>query len=397
MDFQFTPDEEAFRQEVSQWLDQELTPDILKEMEGFTWIRLPKEQPPGPLVRDFSKKLGAKGWVGMTWPRKYGGQERSSIDQYIVFEELEYHRARLLNAEAITIMGPIILAHGSEELKSELLPRIAHCEIEMALGYTESEAGSDLAALQIQAVENGDDYVIKGEKCFSSAAHYADYHWLAARTEATVPKHRGISLFIVDLKSPGIIITPMWTMSGSRTNQVFYDEVRIHKRNMVGEKNKGWEYLVEALDKERIFLSRVGEIRRAFEDLVEYAEQTRCDGELISKDPLVGSALAEMAIELEIAKLLVYRALWMENQGIKITYEAAMVKLFTSELTQRLVNMGTIMLGPHGQLQKGSKWAPLSGLIEEGYRAAVMHTFGGGSSEIMRNIIAIRGLRLPRK
>jgi len=230
MDFGFSKEEEAFRQVVRDFLKKEVTPEIIKEGEsGIGW---------GPHTWGLVRKLGARGWLTPTWPKEYGGLGLPSIYRFIIHEELDY--AEALPHEALTVgagvAGPTIMLYGSEEQKRDYLPRIARGEIEFALGYTEPQAGSDLASLQIKAEERGDHYVFNGQKVFNTRCHFSQYHWIAARTDPNVVKHRGISLFIVDLSSPGITLRPLWGIDGTRTNEVFYDNVIVPKKNLVGEK-----------------------------------------------------------------------------------------------------------------------------------------------------------------
>ena len=394
MDFRFTEEQEAFRKEVRRWLEQELTPEIRQDMELLSWVRASDEGPTSRL-REFNRKLGAKGWLGMNWPKEYGGQERSVIDQFIVIDEIACQWAVIPNHYAMTMEGPCILRHGSEEQRKEYLPRICRGEIELALGYTEPDAGSDLASLQMRAALDGADYVLNGQKTFNTSCHYADYHWLAARTDPDAAKHRGISVFIVDLKTPGITIRPLYTMAGGRTNEVYYDNVRVPMGNLVGQENRGWSYIVEALDYERIMTFLSSPLQLMVDGLVEYAKETQRDGKILAKDPIIRQKLADIAIAVEVARLLHCRALVMLDKGTIGNYEPAMLKLFVGEIAQRLTNIGMQILGPFGLLQEHSKWVSLKGRIETGYRATLMHTFGAGSSELMRNVIAMRGFGLP--
>lgn len=316
------------------------------------------------------------------------------VHRFIIKEEVAYHGGPH-TLVGVDMAGPTILLFGSPELKKAYLPKIAGGQVEFALGYTEPQAGSDLAALEIKAVEEGDYYVMNGQKVFNTACHYAHYHWLGARTDATVAKHRGISLFVVDLKSPGITIRPLWTMAGWRTNAVFYDNVKVPQKNLVGDKNRGWYHIATALDFERTYT--MGHIRHLFEKLVEYCKTTQHNGKVLGKDPLVRHKLAELATELEIAYLFAYRIAWILNRDAVPNYEAAMVKAFGSELEQRLAHAGTQILGLYGQLQQGSKWAPLQGAWEYRYRETVRSTLTRGTTEVMKNIVAQRGLGLPRE
>jgi alkylation response protein AidB-like acyl-CoA dehydrogenase len=288
------------------------------------------------------------------------------------------------------------MAYGTPEQKARFLPRIAAGEIDFALGYTEPEAGTDLASLSTRAVADGDDFIINGTKLYTSGAHRAEYVWLATRTDPEAPKHRGVSLFMVDLKSPGITVRPLWTMDGGRTNQTFYDNVRVPRENLVGEVNRGWYYVAHALDFERITVFTVATIRVGFDELVAFIKQASYDGYALKDDPEVRDQIARFSVELEVAQMLSYRVAWMVSKGEHPNYEASMLKVFCTEFQQRLYHYGTRILGLYGQLTPGSPHAPAGGRFERGHRSAVMPTFGAGSSEIQRNIIATRGLGLPR-
>jgi len=301
------------------------------------------------------------------------------------------------------------LRFGSDGLKKEFLPRIARGEIDMALGYTEPQAGSDLAALElraedsaetrttqgeVEAEDKGDYFLLNGQKMFNTHAHFVEYHWLGARTDPTATKrHRGISLMIVDLRSPGITIRNMTTIAGWKTNEVFYDNVKVPKKNLVGEKNRGFYYIMTALDFERMF--PVGNFQRMFDELLDYAKNTKRDGKPLSQDPIIRQKLAEMAIELEAANLLYYQLAYMLDKGEVPNYQSSMQKMFASEMAHRLADVATQIMGPRGQLQTGSKWVPLNGEAELHYRWGFIETVYAGTSEIMRNIIALRGLGLP--
>jgi len=384
MDFGFSKEEEAFRQEVRQFLKKAVTPELLEEAEGgLGW---------GPHTWEFMRKLGAKGYLTPTWPKEFGGLELPPIYRFIMHEELDYSGA--LPQEALVVganvAGPTIMLYGSEEQKRDYLPRIARGEIEFALGYTEPQAGSDLANLEIRAEEKDNSYILSGQKVFNTRCHFAQYHWLAVRTDTNVPKHRGISLMIVDLASPGITLRPLWGVDGIRTNEVFYDNVVVPKGNLVGEKNRGFYYTVTALEFERVLT--VGGLRRTFEKLVDYVKQVPS----LSEDTLVRQKIAQIATEIEVARLFCYRLAWLQTKRVVANYEAAASKLFSSELSQRMARVGMEILGLRGLIQKGSQWAPLDGKIEYLCRETLLNTIAGGTSEVMRNIIAARGLELPR-
>ena len=388
MDFRFSKEEEEFRKELGEFLDKELTEEIARQ----NW----EDKGLGPEGREFARKLGAKGWLGLGWPEEYGGSGGSPMYEFILVTELARRGAHVPNDIARLMGGPTILRHGSDELKKEFLPRIARGEIEFALGYTEPQAGSDLAALEMRAVEDGDCYIMNGQKMFNTECHYADYHWLAARTDPDAPRHRGISLFVVDMNSPGITIRPLWTMSGERTNEVFYDNVRVPKKRMVGEINKGFYYIITALNHERLTVYTIERLYPILNGLIQYAQETQYNGKPLAKDPMIRRKLAQMAIEFEVGRMIEYQAYSMICEGRELGYQSGVAKVFSSEMQQRLTNVGMQVLGQYGQLQEGSKWAPLKGKIEREYRASYLTTLGAGSSEIIRNIIAQRGLDLPR-
>ena len=386
MDFSFTEEEERFRREVREFLQLEVTEELIAETEANVGF--------GPQTWAFMKKLGAKGWLAPALPKEYGGMGANHTQRLILTDELLYHRAVPITLCAANIVAPTLMLYGNDEQQREYLPRIACGEIEFALGYSEPNAGSDLAALEIAAVEGGDDFLLNGHKIFNTGTHYAHYVWMAARTDPSLPKHKGISLLIVDAKSPGISIRPLWTMDGERTNEVFYENVRVPRKNLVGEKNRGFYYIATALAFERNF--PIGLIRRTFEELVDYARETTRLSKALIKDPLVRQDLAQLKVEIEVAHLLSYRVAWMTDKKIVPEWEAPMIKLFGTELMHRLGNTGIQIMGLYGMLEEPSKWVPLKGRIEHIYRHASRRTISAGTSEIMRNTIALRGQRLPR-
>jgi len=388
-----TAEEAEFRREVCDFLDKNLTPDvlekILQERDQYYEGR--------PHAREFGRKLGAKGWLVPHWPEEYGGLGRSPAYRRIIIEELSSRGAPMGGGIGTSIVGPVIMLHGTEEQKREFLPKIARGEIEMSLGYSEPNAGTDLASLEMRAISDGDDYVINGQKIYSSGAHEATHHWLAARTSVDVPRHRGISLFVVDLTSPGVTIRPLLTMAGERTNEVFYDDVRVPRKNRIGEENQGWSYLREALGFERMALSGMVNVRRIVDELIQYAKETEHNGKPLAEDPIVRQSLAQLAIESNIRRLFGHRTSWLMNKGIVPDVAAAIAKVWGNELDQRVANAGMQILGLYSQLEPDSKWVQLRGSVEHLYRFAVHLTYGGGSHELMRSLIATRGMDLPRE
>jgi hypothetical protein len=388
-----TEEEGNLRQKVRDFLDKELTPAVLQNIV----LEANQYYERGSYAREFARKLGAKGWLVPHWPKEFGGLELSSAHRRVLLEELLSHRAPTGGGIGTSIVGPVIMRHGSDEQKREFLPRIARGDIEFSLGYTEPNAGTDLASLQMRAVPDGDDYVINGQKVYSTGAHQATHHWLAARTNVDVPKHRGISLFIVDLASAGITVRPLWTMAGERTNEVFYDNVRVPRKNRIGEENEGWIIIREALGNERLVLSGMVNIKRILSELTKYAKETERDGKPLSKDPIVRQTLAQLAIEVNINRLFANRTTWLQSKGVIPIVEAAISKVWGNELDQRIANAGMQIMGLYCQLEPDSKWVPLKGSIEHLYRFAVHLTYGGGSHELMRSLIATFGMGLPRE
>ncbi len=388
MEFSFPPEEQKLLKEVRTFLKTEPTPELLSETQELGFIYGGKEG------RKFIRKFAAKGWLTPNWPEQYGGLGTSATLAFAIREEMALAGVPLIFVAA-HMAGPTIMHFGNEEMKNEWLLPIARGEVEFCLGYTEPQAGSDLSALSIRAVDDGDFFTVNGQKTFNTHAHVADYHWLATLTDPEARKYQGMSILIVDLKSPGITIRPLVTMAGWRTNEVYYDEVKVPKKNLVGEPNMGFYYVMHALDFERMF--PIAAYRRLFDKTVEYARNTVVDGEPLSKNPLVRQKLARLRIELEANKHLYYRLAYMLDSGQHPNYQASMQKLLATETAQRIANTATEVLGTYSQLKKGSKHAVLDGHVEHYYRNSVVETIYAGTSEIQRNIMALRGLELPRK
>jgi alkylation response protein AidB-like acyl-CoA dehydrogenase len=362
MDFRFDEEQEAFRKEVREFLQKEWT---LKDYD----LDNPEHW---DIAKEFEKKLGAKGWLCMAWPKEYGGLGASHMHQLVFAEEMAYAHAPILNGQGVHMVGPCLMLHGT--------------------------AGSDLASLQTRAVVDGDDYIVNGQKTWCSAAHRGDWIHLMVRTDPEAPKHRGISYLFVDMHSPGITMSPIIQMTGrSDFYEVYFDNVRVPRANLVGQENQGWFVALTTLAFERSAIGAiVSQARHVLEDLVRFAKETKRDGQPLIQDPMIGPRLAQLTIETEIAQLLSRRVVWMASQGQIPNYEASVAKTFTTELQQRIANFGTHLLGLYGQLAEGSKWAALEGHIQYEYLWTVGVTIYAGSNEIQRNIVATRGLGLPR-
>ncbi len=293
-------------------------------------------------------------------------------------------------------LAPRSCSSGQTARRSSSSLPIAAGDVEFALGYTEPDAGTDLASLQLRAVRDGDDYVMNGIKRFTSAAHRAEYVWLAARTDPDAPKHRGISMFLPTSAAPASPSSPSGRIGGGRTNEVYWDNVRIPASALIGEENRGWYYAAHALDFERVSIFTVSGVRAVFDSLLAWAKERQPSGRRPWDEALVRTTLADFKVQLEVLQSLSYRILGMIKRGDHPNYEASIVKIFSTEMMQRLQNAGTKMLGLSGQLNWTDPHAPINGRITRGYEAAVMPTFGAGSNEVMRNIIATRGFGLPR-
>lgn len=388
MDFSFSEDQDKFRQEVIEWLESNITPEIETENKI-------SEMGPGPHAKAFQKKMGEAGYLGIGWPKEFGGQGAPPMNQYIFYEELS-KRGVQIPTLTLSSVGPTIAMAGTEQQKLEYLPKILTGEIEFALGYTEPGAGTDLASLQTRAVIDGDDFVINGQKVFTLAAHHATHVWLAVRTDPEARKHRGISIIIVPIDTPGITIRPLWHLGDGRTNEVFYENVRVPRQNLVGELNQGWYLAATALDFERVGSGHYGSISTKLQKIIKYAKETLKNGKPLTEDPVIRSKLAQLALETELVRLLDYRAAWMIEAGKVPNSEASAVKVFYSELAQRMTDQAQHMMGLYGQLRPGSKYAPMEGIVERGYRNSYLMRFGAGTNEIQRNIIAQRRLGMPR-
>jgi hypothetical protein len=391
MDFRFTPEQEEWRQEVRGVIESLITPELRVEMESDDDVG------PGPAGKEFMRALGSRGLLGIPWPTKYGGLGRSLIDQYIFSEEIGRMGGLYTSSTAVNMVGPTIMRVGTEEQIDEWLPKIRSGEVEFALGYTEPGAGTDLASLETRAVEDGDEFVINGQKMFTSAAHFSSHIWLLARTDIDAPKHRGLSAFLLPMDAPGITVRPLWRMDDGRTNEVFFEDVRIPRANLIGEANRGWYHVAMALDFERVSLGgRYAGLLKRMNSLVAYANETVVDGQRLSQDSYIRSRFADLGIKLEVVRLFSYRTAWMIDQDHVPNYESSAQKIIATDLIQEIADFGVELLGMHGQLTQDSPHARLDGELEQAYRSGIFLRFGGGANEVQRDIIARRGLGMPR-
>ena len=389
MDFGFTPEQEAFRKEVREFIEKEFPPEKRKYGRSFLEAHSADDEA-WSFTREMARKLGAKGWLSLAWPKEYGGKG-SPILQAILTDELAYHNCPGWDIFGVGMIAPTLIRFASEEQKKQHLPGIARGEVFWCELLSEPEAGSDLASLRTRAVEKNDHFVLNGQKVWNTGAHRADWAVIVARTDPEVPKHRGISFFLLDMKTPGITVNPLINMAGHHEfNEVFLDEVKVPKENLVGGKNRGWYVVMALLDFERSCLPIVAMAHRYLEELLEYARQMK------SLNPTVRHRLAELLVECEVGRLIHYRALWMIEKGVIPNYESAMDKMYSMELNQRVTAAGMQVLGPYAGLLPDSKWAPLEGQAPLFYLRSIGNTLEAGSSEVDRIVIAQRGLGLPR-
>ncbi len=395
MEIRFTPEEEDFRMEVREFIKNELPPRW-KEL-GYTYWEEDDES--WEIITAWNKKLAEKGWLALTWPKEYGGLEASPFQQLIFEEEMYFQGATptwIEKSMTIDWVGPTIMMFGSEEQKRTYLPRASKGEINFCLGYSEPDTGSDLASLKTTAIEDGDEFVINGQKIWTTQAHRADYCWLAARTDIESSPYQGISVIIVDMKTSGITIRPIINMLESHSfNEVFFDNVRVPVKNVVGTKNNGWNQMMMALSLERGVGGFPAHAEYLVKQMIQYCKETEHNGELLANDPIIRRKLARISIEIETVKLLNYRITWMQSREMKTISETSVAKFLSTEMFVNMTDVGMQIFGPYSQLDRGSKWAPLKGIMSRWYLNAPSMGIGGGTSEIQHNIVAQRGFGLP--
>ncbi|MEX1103294.1 MAG: acyl-CoA dehydrogenase family protein [Dehalococcoidia bacterium] len=385
MDLRLTDAQVALQREVRAWLRA----NVAVEDEAFPYA---EEEDP-PRLKAFNKKLAAKGWIAPSWPEEYGGLGLGPMDQLVFGEEMSYARAPSGGrGPAVGYAGPTIQMYGTDEQKSRHLPGITNWDVVWCQGFSEPASGSDLASLQTTAVRDGDDWLLNGTKIWTSHGHYADWMYLLARTDVEAPKHKGISYFLVDLKSPGVSFQMMRNMGGRKGfGQYFFDSVRMPGDALLGEQNRGWYLATTTLDLERSNIANAGGARRTIDDLVAYIRRSGQRASAAHRQRLV-----QLRVDAEVATMLSYRVASVLEAGDVPNQEASLLKLFLSELDQRIANAGLHLLGMYGALMPGSPLAKLQAQFALTYLTTVPRTIAGGTSEIQRNIIATRGLGLPR-
>ncbi|MCU1375437.1 MAG: acyl-CoA dehydrogenase domain protein [Actinomycetia bacterium] len=399
MDFDFSPELVAFAEEVEKFLDENADPEIfdLTRENMAQIVDTPKR-------RALMKKIGEKGWLGMTWPKEWGGQESEGVYEYILNEALAGRGGPQIG-KGVGIIGKTILAVGSEKMKKEFLPKILDNEVEFAVGYSEPDAGSDAASMKLKATKDGDGWRLNGQKVWTTSAHFAEWYWVGARTDPD-NKHQGITLFLVPMDDPGITVNKIDTMGGApmgleRTNEVFLDNVFVHDDYVVGDVNKGFQYISQALDLERFTMFTFSPMKQRLDLLVDYVKTATVDDEPLKDDPVVRQRLAQLVTEAEVSRVLGLKVVAASMKaeatgGPPPTTESSEYKLFATEFSKRLADASMDLGSPGTQLRVGTEDAPMEGRAESTYRYTVIDTIGGGASEVQKNIIARRRLGLPK-
>ncbi|TXI40281.1 MAG: acyl-CoA dehydrogenase [Mycobacterium sp.] len=388
MDFDLDTDQLAWLDEVREFLRENVTEALRVEVAEHNL------EHPGGEVAAFRRKLGAKGWFGLNWPAEYGGLGLGAVHLHLLMSEFEYWGVPGPDL-TVTSIAPMIMRHGTEQNKQEFLPAIARGEMTCALGYSEPDAGTDLASLRTRAVRDGDEWVINGSKIWNSGAQRSTHEWLCVRTAPDAPRHRGISVIVVPVDSPGVRIRPLIAWSGYRTNEVFFDDVRVPVTNLIGEENHGWSYITGALDLERGALTNAGDLRRALDELQVLSRTPRLDGSVPLDNPAIRRRLAQAEADVEVAGLMGHEASSMLADGVIPTVEVSVEKVFSSELRQRIADLGIDVLGAEGLLAHRNPEARAGGRFEKLYRFAPLMRFGGGTNEVLRDVIAQRGHGMP--
>ncbi len=399
MDFGFATKQEDLRQDVRQFIKENVTPEVLSEIE-YTL-----EGGRGPNLRALQKKAADRGWMGISWPKEYGGQGGSRLDQYIVEEEFARVGVTMGSAGS---GAPAILAAGTEEQKKYFLPGLINGEITFALGFTEPQAGADLAGLQCRAVKDGDDYVINGQKMYTSSAHYATHVYLMCRTDPDAPRHRGISIFLVPMDTPGITVRPLWTIQSDppaptgttygnkRTNETFYEDVRVPASALLGEENRGWYVGAMGLNLDRVGANRYLISVRRDEDIINWVKENKMDGHSLTEDPAVRDKLAELWIEAQVCRLMTMRSMSIVEHGGHFTYEGSAEKVWAPEHGVKTTEAISQILGPYAQLLSSSEDNIEDGLFAHNLMGAFESGINHGSVQVMRDQVARRGLGMPR-
>jgi 3-oxocholest-4-en-26-oyl-CoA dehydrogenase alpha subunit len=386
MHIAYTEQQEALQQELQRYFSKLMTDDVRRQMlagEGSV------------IYRDLVRQMGKDGWLGIGWPKEFGGQNRSMLEQLIFTDEASKYGAPVPFLTLNTV-GPTIMEYGTEEQKSFFLPKILEGELHFSIGYSEPDAGTDLAALRTTAVRDGDEYVINGQKMWTSLIEHADYVWLAVRTDPDAPRHKGLSVLLVPTDSPGFSWTPVPTVTGATTSQTFYENVRVPLTAMVGEENAGWRLITGQLNRERVALCSAAGLQQSLSEVRRWAQQTLLpDGRPIIDQEWVRTNLARVHAKVEFLKLINWKIAWGVDKGVSPA-DASATKVFGTELATEAYRLLMECVGDDATLTGESPGSIVRGRLERAYRGALILTFGGGTNEIQRDIIAMVALGLPR-
>ncbi|HEX5097634.1 MAG TPA: acyl-CoA dehydrogenase family protein, partial [Acidimicrobiia bacterium] len=399
MDFEFSPEQQAFAAEVEQFLDENDDPEVfdLTRENMAQIVDTPKR-------RAFMRSLGERGWLGLTWPKAYGGSEGAGVYEFLLNEQLAGRGGPQIG-KGVGIIGKTLIAHGSDFLKEKFLPMILNNDVEFAVGYSEPNAGSDAASMRLKAERGERDgkqgWILNGQKTWTTSAHFAEWYWLGTRTDPN-NKHKGITLMLVPLDQPGITINGIWTMGDERTNEVFIEDVFVPDEYVVGDVGSGFQYISQALDLERFTMFTFSPIKQRLDLLCDFVRNETRDGKALKDDPVIRRDIAQLVTQAEVARVLGLRVVAASMKGEDTpgapppTTEASEYKLYATEFSRRLANASMDIGGPSTQLRVKTKEAPMEGRAESTYRYTVIDTIGGGTSEVQKNIIARRALGLPK-
>jgi alkylation response protein AidB-like acyl-CoA dehydrogenase len=397
VDFSLTAEQEAFRHHVRAWLAANIPREWTGRLTAVADVPRPEAY---EFLRQWQRRLHEAGFIGLTWPREYGGRGLTVIEELIVQEEMALAKAPpLLNVLGVGMAGPTIIAYGTEAQKQRYLSRILSCEEIWCQGYSEPNAGSDLAALQTRAVKDGEYYVINGQKVWTSLAHIADWMMLLARTDPEAPKHRGITYFLLDMHLPGVTVKPLRQITGDpEFNEVFFDNVRVHESQILGGLNNGWQVGLTTLMYERLALGFGLQVRLriALDGLIELARRMAKDGRDATGDPIMRQKIAQLWIETECLKYTGARALTRLLKGEMPGPEASTGKMIWVDAHQRLQELAMEIQGPYSQLTRGSDWAVEGGVWQYTFLRSRANSIEGGTTEVQKNIIGERILGLPK-
>jgi 3-oxocholest-4-en-26-oyl-CoA dehydrogenase alpha subunit len=382
-----TDEQEALRQEVRAYYEELLTPEVRAKLAGAGGV--------GPENRRIVRQMGQDGWLGVGWPKEWGGRGFTPVEQFIWFDE-SMRAGAPVPMLTINTVGPTIMNFGTDEQKQFFLPKILNGELHFCIGYSEPGAGTDLAALRTKAERDGDEYVINGQKMWTSLATDADFVWLAVRTNPNVKKHKGISLFAIPMDTPGIKVVPIHVMGESNINQVFYEDVRVPATTRIGEENEGWKLITNQLNHERVTLCSSGVIERPLGEVREWATQTRLpDGRRVIDQEWVQLSLARVHARLEFLRLINWKIAWASTQKSLHPADASATKVFGTEFYLEALRLLMEILGQHAYLKDDSPGEMLGARLEHQYRGLIILTFGGGTNEVQRDLIAVFGLGMP--